>query len=80
MAGGGLSFSMGAKKGPKLAFGLKSNQSAVKAPAVFAPDSDDEKDPAEQDQKRQRTTGLCSLLSMSIAKGYKDSFFLSKVV
>lgn len=59
---GGMSFNMGAKKGPKLAFGLKSQQKAPRPQAAFAPDSDDE-GAAEPETKRARRafSGLQSL-------------------
>lgn len=52
---------MGAKKGSKIAFGLKSQPKAPR-PAAFAPASDSEDEEPEQDQKRQRRsfTGLGS--------------------
>lgn len=49
-----MSFSMGPKKGTKLAFGLKGQQKAQK-PAAFAADSDNEEDSTpQQETKRQR--------------------------
>ena len=59
---GGFAFHMGAKKGPKLAVGLKGQQKSAKAPALFAADSDDDEPSPSQDSKRQRTapTGPCS--------------------
>lgn len=49
-----MSFNLGAKKGSKLAFGLKAQPKAEK-PAAFAADSDEEEDrDIQQDVKRQR--------------------------
>ena len=49
-----MSFSLSAKKGPKLAFDIKGQQKASK-PAAFAADSDDEEDVGlQQESKRQR--------------------------
>jgi hypothetical protein len=62
---GGMTFNMGAKKGnmgPKIAFGLKTQQKTPR-PAAFAPATDSDDEVPDQDQKRQRRsfTGLGSL-------------------
>ena len=50
---GGMAFNVGAKKGPKLAFGLKTQQKAPRPKAAFAPDSDEE-GAVEPDTKRAK--------------------------
>lgn len=52
---GSISFNMNSsKKGPKLAFGLKSQQKAPMATTAFTPDSDEDDEEQRQDNKRQR--------------------------